>query len=362
MFSLNLIKKLLPIILKKSFFKYKFKNIWINSEGFVFSTDLLLSLIIITVIIGISADAMDFGNALVGDYSSRAALERCTLEAADILIETPGSPYNWEKMSISSGISPGLAISYNYTNESSSNILSWEKIVSLGKKYSLLVDNKIFSKNIKSSIIIYPFDRRIDPLVLKNDAGSILSSEVFLVNRTVQCNFFSNYTVISINWHQNNCTNLSNNFLQEASDICPHDESNSDLNHMYPQENEYSNYWVCKHFTTSIAELEKTDYYLITEPAPIPIESVYWVIDTVDNISNENNSFTSSPIKLNGQIKDLIGNKNNTTIWIHFLGPEKKFSPFKIFLVGVPKNTEYKYIKAEYFQLQKCSFVLKTWF
>ena len=362
MFSLKLIKKLLPIILKKNFFKYKFNNIWINSKGFVFSTDLLLSLIIITVIIGISADAMDFGNNLVGDYSSRATLERCTLEAADILIKTPGSPYNWEKMSISNVVSPGLVISYNYTNESSSNILSWEKIISLGEKYSLLVDNKIFSKNIKSSIIIYPFDRRIDPLVLKNDAGSILSSEVFLVNRTVQCNFFSNYTVISINWHQNNSTNLSDNFLQEASDICPHDESNSNLNHMYPQEDEYSNDWVCKHFATSTTELEKTDYYLITDPSPIPIESVYWVIDTADNISNENNSFTSSPINLNDQIKDLIGNKNNKTIWIHFVGPKKKISPFIIFWVGVPKNTEYKYIKAEYFQLQKCSFVLKTWF
>jgi len=56
-----------------------------------------------------------------------------------------------------------------------------------------------------------------------------------------------------------------------------------------------------------------------------------------------------------------MGNKNNETIWIHVLGPQKVNKPFKIILVGIPKNTESKYNKADYFQYQTCNFVLKTW-
>jgi hypothetical protein len=108
-------------------------------------------------------------------------------------------------------------------------------------------------------------------------------------------------------------------------------------------------------------ELENKDYFLITDPSPFMGESAQWVLDTADNISDQRNSFDSSNIELNSKIKNLMGNKNNATIWIHIIGPEKVNKPFKIFLVGIPKNTDSQYKKAEYFQFQTFNFVLKTW-
>lgn len=335
-----------------------------DSKGFIFSTDLLLSLIIVTVIIGISADAIDYSNENMGDHNSRAVLERCSLEATDILIKTPGSPDNWETISNCEGISPGLALNYNNsTTDNTAKVLSWEKIKNLTKNYDKLVENKIFPKNIKSNIIIYPLDTRIKPMIIHEESIPSSSSEVVVVNRTVQCNFLSNYTIIIMDWNKNkynNSQNASNTFIYSQSDICPHQGLNSSLNHSSVN-NSNPKIWECHHFNTSIEYLEKNDYYLITDPSPIIGESSYWTLDTADNISWKNNSFKTNYINLNPEIINLMGNKKNVTLWIHVIGPETPINSFKVYLVAVPKYMDFSYLKAEYFKSQTCNFILKTW-
>ncbi|MGZ7118900.1 MAG: hypothetical protein ACXVH2_04265, partial [Methanobacterium sp.] len=73
--------------------KNKFKD---DEVGQAFTLDVMLALIIITVIMGISADAMDMASYKTSDFSARFTLERVTNDAADMLIKTPGSPDNWE--------------------------------------------------------------------------------------------------------------------------------------------------------------------------------------------------------------------------------------------------------------------------
>jgi len=137
-----------------------------DKNGFIFSTDLLLSLIILTIIIGISANALDYGNEFMGDQNSRAVLERSTVESADIIIKTPGSPDNWETLSNFRGVSPGLAL---YNNSSTTNtlpVLSWEKIIQLSANYDEIMKNRVFPSNVKSSMVLYPINSNINPIII----------------------------------------------------------------------------------------------------------------------------------------------------------------------------------------------------
>lgn len=335
-----------------------------DKSGFIFSTDLLLSLIILTIIIGISADALDYGNEFMGDQNSRAVLERSTVETADLLIKTPGSPDNWETLSNFRGVSPGLALYNNSSNNNTLPVLSLEKIIQLSENYDEIMKKRVFPSNIKSSMVLYPLKSNIKPIFIHDEQGTVKSPEIVVVNRTVQCNFLSNFTLLVMDWDENklnNSENVSNTFSYSISDVCPHEGLNGNLNHTSPTKTSPSKIWVCKHFNTSAEELKNKDYFLITEPSPILGESAQWVLDTANNVSNKKNSFGSSNIELNTEIENLIGNKNNETIWIHVLGPQIVNKPFKILVVGIPKNTDNQYKKAEYFQFQTCNFVLKTW-
>jgi len=69
--------------------------------------DVLLALIIITMVIGMSADALDIVSFKISDYSSGKSLDRIAIDAADILINTPGTP-DWENSNDTQFVTPGL--------------------------------------------------------------------------------------------------------------------------------------------------------------------------------------------------------------------------------------------------------------
>ena len=73
--------------------KISFKK---DNKAQIFSLDVMIALIIITVILGISADAMDIVSYRAQDYSSRLSLEKTTTDAADMITKSPGSPDKWE--------------------------------------------------------------------------------------------------------------------------------------------------------------------------------------------------------------------------------------------------------------------------
>ncbi|MDD3984807.1 MAG: hypothetical protein PHY59_02715 [Methanobacterium sp.] len=80
-----------------------------DGRGQVFTIDVMLALILLTVIIGISADAMNIAGNKLYDYSTETSLNRIANNIADILINTPGIPENWEDIKYSTYITPGLA-------------------------------------------------------------------------------------------------------------------------------------------------------------------------------------------------------------------------------------------------------------
>ena len=100
-----------------------------NNQGQVFSIDLLFALIIITVVIGMSANAVDEVGFKISDYSAGKSLDRIVTEAADILINTPGT-LDWEKSNSTSYVTPGLAQDNNGISNTT-KVLSFTKILKL---------------------------------------------------------------------------------------------------------------------------------------------------------------------------------------------------------------------------------------
>jgi hypothetical protein len=67
-----------------------------NSRGQVFTLDVLFALILVTLIIGFSGQALEQMTGKAEGYSARFSLERTANDAADVLVKTYGKPYNWE--------------------------------------------------------------------------------------------------------------------------------------------------------------------------------------------------------------------------------------------------------------------------
>jgi hypothetical protein len=67
--------------------------------GQILSMDLMLAFIVVTIFLGVSADALDLVSSQMDEASYIQALERITTENANILLNTPGSPENWEMAS-----------------------------------------------------------------------------------------------------------------------------------------------------------------------------------------------------------------------------------------------------------------------
>lgn len=87
-----------------------------DKYGLLYSTELLLSIILIVFIIGIMANLSDGLNERMLTEEEFSSLENIAIESSDYLLNNPGSPENWEcdegldNGAVSSNIIPGLAI------------------------------------------------------------------------------------------------------------------------------------------------------------------------------------------------------------------------------------------------------------
>lgn len=79
-----------------------------KERGQVFTLDMLFALILVTLAIGCSGQALEQVTRRSGDYAARYSLERIANDAADALVKTLGRPYNWEE-NIEWLETPGLA-------------------------------------------------------------------------------------------------------------------------------------------------------------------------------------------------------------------------------------------------------------
>lgn len=100
-----------------------------DKQGFVFSLDLLLALIPLTILFGTLVISMDNITYLSQNTIFQSSLERHASDVADALVETSGVPYNWEQTGNPSTI--GLAKYDPTKNLSEKNYLAPAKVAAM---------------------------------------------------------------------------------------------------------------------------------------------------------------------------------------------------------------------------------------
>ncbi|MGZ7049002.1 MAG: hypothetical protein ACXVHO_03240, partial [Methanobacterium sp.] len=100
-----------------------------DSDGQIFSIDLLLALIPIALLLGMAASDMDNMFYLVQGTVFQSSTERVATDTVNTLVETSGSPYNWETNGSLSVV--GLAKYDTNKNMSVENYLSPYKLNAL---------------------------------------------------------------------------------------------------------------------------------------------------------------------------------------------------------------------------------------
>lgn len=320
-------------------------NLKYDTKGFILSLDLHMGLILIIVILGISANTLSYETQKISTTEHTFAIEHQTVETTDILLKTPGTPINWETSNNLSVI-PGL-------KNPNQNTLSWNKIEKL-KENSYTLLPKIYKNKQNTKITITPKDTRISPIII-NNKNTKNAKEIVTVNRTCICDFLNEYKILEITWNQETLETLYP--LQEnTSTVCHYDGIITKYNHNINQIASPQNRWVCKQFQVNLEDLTNNNYYILSEGST---SSFKWIIDTSAQAYNATTNLQNSATNINSKIRASITAGNTTTVWLHLYGP--KTSSTKVYVVAVPKNTNSKYIKPEYFKKQTCYVFIENW-
>ncbi|BAM70521.1 MULTISPECIES: hypothetical protein [Methanothermobacter] len=223
----------------------------------ILSTDFLLSLIIVALILGTSAELVDMQESRLSEEFREGHVNQKAAAAADILVNTPGDPPSWEKIPVSACKSPGLAV------PGERGTISYEKFRKLQSRPELL--GRAF-QGMRVQLVLRPINSSIRPLV----AGENISGDEISVMRIpVNCNFLSGHVIK----------------LQKAVCPCGHPEN-----------------WTCMNFRFN----SSLDYYLISDS---PEGS--WMLDTGNSHIDEVDLIYGS-VKLN-----LTG---EGVAWLHVHG------------------------------------------
>lgn len=101
-----------------------------NSRGQIFTLDMLFALILVTLIIGFSGQALEQMTSKAVGYSASFSLERTANDAADVLVKTVGIPYNWEE-NVGTLETLGLTEMDEFTGKPLQNDLNFWKLAQL---------------------------------------------------------------------------------------------------------------------------------------------------------------------------------------------------------------------------------------
>jgi len=319
----------------------------LDNYGYIFTIDALLSLILITVIIGVSADAMDIAGNKITDYSSEQSYGRITEDTADILIKTPGSPDNWENDIFLNHVTPGLR---EVNSTPADNKLSMTKINYL-KLHPYLME-KLIPEGLNCSLMIYPNDPSLSPIPVINRTPDKDDSDVYVVNRTIsyEYNLYKTYSSIKMN-------NIGDNYNTSIY-MCP----NSLLRfneHKLPDYKRSEPGWICTPFKINAEEVNSTDFYLITDPQLVSDKNSMWLIDRPDNTSGAPQKFLKTPVNINYQVHEMWDGNGILVFHVFTSGVSDKL--FNVYLVGVPAGTPLNNIKTEYLGLKSAYFIFKIW-
>ncbi|HHY00435.1 MAG TPA: hypothetical protein GX531_03555 [Methanothermobacter sp.] len=326
-----------------------------EKRGMVFSTDLMMALIIITVVLGVSADAMDNVGSQIQDYCYANSLDRITTAAADMMIKDPGEPENWEELGNFDGVIPGLADADQLNKGVTQKTLSLQKIKCLKENYDELMKGKILPPYCDSSLTICPVDSSIEPVAMGKVSTS--ASDIIVINRTVLCNFCNASIIVCMN--PMNC-NSNTPQPKQGEYICPHQDKTGNHSHIWVDYHNKKSGWTCHPFRVTQDMLNSGDFYLMTDPGYVTDNSAVWIIDSPENITKETNHFNSQPILLNDVIKDCIGSKSTCVLWLHVFSSGNTQKAFNTYLTVYPKGTSVETVKIQYLNPQPCYFIFKV--
>ena len=350
-------------------------NLKKDRYGLLYSTELLLSIILLVFIIGIIANLSDDLNEKILSEEEISSLEDMAIETSDYLLNNPGNPENWEDDDgldngiVSSKIIPGLAIKNKkidngefYSESASSemimsNAISYNKLIKMKNNYDLLVNRNLLNDTYKSSMAIYPLNSKIGPIEMGYDFDdnddNVNDNDIVVVDRTAKCDFYSKFVVYNFNDFEP----LGDEYKKD--EICNHDTSTDLENHT----NDGKSYWLCKNFRVYKKSLEEYNYYLISDET-IKNSNSYWILESLNRPNENKQRLNEEVIGLNPFFIADLENSSNEIYSIHFNIEKNHVNDFKTVLVAIPKdmsdelksNNELKY---DYFKVQDVNFLLK---
>ena len=350
------------------------KDLIKDQYGLMYSSELLLSIIVLIFIIGIIANLSDCLNERMLTEEELSSLEAIAIESSDYLLNNPGNPENWEEDErlnngiVSKNIIPGLAIKNKnvengeFFDESSSdemimsNTISYNKLMKIKNNYNSLVNGNMYNDSVKSSMVIYPLNSKIRPIKMGNDFNyeddNVNDNDIVIVNRTVKCDFYSNFVVYDFNDFE---------LFGESFDdgLCNHDSNPNLTDHV----NNDKSFWLCKNFRVYKESLDEYNYYLISDEC-VKNTGTYWILESLNRTSENKEILNLEVIDLNPFFLEDMENSSSEIYSIHFDVPKNRINDFKTVLVAIPNNISDVLISNgelnyDYFRVQDVNFVLK---
>ena len=321
-----------------------------DNFGLVFTIDAMFALLIITLLIGISANAMDIAGNKIREHSFEQSFQRIALDTADVLIKTPGVPEDWEEGKDLSTVTPGLAEVDNGTHRVVENTLSNSKISCLKENHEIL--KKMLPTGMDYSLMLYPINNSLPIIEVINKDPPSDVGDVLVVNRTILYDYMLMYPFLTIK----PATYLGNSSLKY---ICTHSHMDY-YRHQWPDFKKKKSGWLCSAFKIDLKDLNSHDFYILTDP-PILVGNPQWILDTPDNTTYNSKNLASNPILINDRISAIKGNKSSEIFVLHVFMSGDPENTFNTYIIGVPKGTPTQDVRIEYMEPQPAFFVLKLW-
>ena len=352
------------------------KNLIKDQYGLLYSSELLLSIILLIFIIGVVANLSDGLNEKILSEEEISSLEAIAIKSSDYLLNNPGNPENWEDDEglkngiVSKNIIPGLAIKNKnvengeFFDESASdemimsNAISYNKLIKIKNNYDSLVDRNLFNDSVISSMAIYPLNSEIRPIEMGYDFDdendNVNDNNIVTVNRTVKCDFYSNFVVYNFNDFEL----FGDDYNKDM--FCNHDTNPNLTNHS----NDGRTLWLCKSFRVYKESLDEYNYYLISDES-VKDTGTYWILESINRTSENEKILIQEVIDLNPLLMEDLENSSDEIYSIHFNVPKNRANDFKTVLVAIPKNMTDVLISNDglnydYFRVQDVNFVLKA--
>ena len=339
-----------------------------DNYGLVYSTELLLSIIILFVIIAMVINLSGVLNEKTLSVEELSNLEKISVESSELLLNNPGVPEDWENIiedDASKNIIPGLALKTKnvrngeFRDESAEseelvpNIISYSKLLKLSSCYDDLINKNLFNNSYKSSIAVYPLNPKLNSIVMGDDL-SRASKDVIVINRTVKCDYLSGFVIYSFNDFELE----GEKYLKTES--CNHDNVWNLTSH----ESDINDFWLCRSFRIYKKSLENYDFYLLS-PDMIKTADVYYTIENLNKASDKVYRLDDEVLELDDFFLNDLENASSSIYTIHFKVPKRSADEFKSALVAVPTNMSEdlknrNQLDYEYFTIQDVNFIMKT--